>query len=409
MYSFIARQPIVDINKRIVAYELLFREGYRNEFPSMDPERATSRLLIEHFFLTNVQGYEQTLYLVNFPYQSLVEQIPTLFPSHLLMIEILEDCPPSDELFDAVKSMNEKGYKIALDDFIPSPSWERFLPYITTIKFDIKQIAIADASEFIQAHKQYDLYYLAEKIESHQELEDAQKAGFDFFQGYFLYEPEIIRGKRIESSCFTVEQLKLAIHQSPIDFELIERLIRYDVTMSYKLMRFINAHLSQTFTSFEDAFHALGLDRIKLFISLSLTAAHELTPSVYYQTSMQRAHFCEQVAALNTFDLNIEHAYFVGMFSQLDKLLEHPLSHLIETLPLNRTAINALLKQEGTLGNILGLAIAYEKKDTSSIQWFTDKLALDSSLTDQFYINALDWSTPEYHHLRLEGKLLHQQ
>lgn len=409
MYSFIARQPIVNIDKSIVAYELLFREGYKNVFPSMDPERATSRLLIEHFFLTNVQGHERTLYLVNFPYQSLIEQIPTIFPANLLMIEILEDCPPDDELFIAVKSMHEKGYKIALDDFIPSPSWERFLPYITTIKFDIRQITITEASKFIQTHQQYNLHYLAEKVENEQELEEAQKAGFDYFQGYVLYEPEIIRGKRIESSCFTVEQLKIAINQSPIDFKLIERLIRYDVTMSYKLMRFINAHLSQTFTSFEEAFLALGLDRIKLFISLSLTAAHEMTPSVYYQTSMQRAHFCEQVAALANFNLNIEHAYFVGMFSQLDKLLEQPLSHLIETLPLNKAAINALLQQEGILGKILGLAIAYEKKDSSSIQWFTDKLAIDSNLTDRFYNNALDWSTPEYHHLRLEGKLIHQQ
>ena len=220
----------------------------------MDPQLATSRLLIEHFFLTNAQGHEKTLYLVNFPYQSLIEQIPTLFPSDLLMIEILEDCQPSDELLSAIRAMHQKGYKIALDDFIPSPSWERFLPYICTIKFDIKQVSISDAAKFIEAHKANELYYLAEKVENQQELEEAEKVGFDFFQGYALYEPEIIKSRRIESSSFTVDQLKIAINQSPIDYQLIERLIRYDITMSYKLMRFINAHSSTTFTSLK-CFH----------------------------------------------------------------------------------------------------------------------------------------------------------
>ena len=409
MYSFIARQPIVNTDKQIVAYELLFREGFKNEFPSMDPQLATSRLLIEHFFLTNAQGHEKTLYLVNFPYQSLIEQIPTLFPSDLLMIEILEDCQPSDELLSAIRAMHQKGYKIALDDFIPSPSWERFLPYICTIKFDIKQVSISDAAKFIEAHKANELYYLAEKVENQQELEEAEKVGFDFFQGYALYEPEIIKSRRIESSSFTVDQLKIAINQSPIDYQLIERLIRYDITMSYKLMRFINAHSSTTFTSFEDAFTALGLDKIKLFIELSLTAVHKRTPSAYYLSSMHRAHFCEQVAALNQFKINAEHAYFVGMFSQLDKLLQQPLCHLVETLPLNKAAINALSQQQGILGDILGQAIAYEKKDDSSIQWFADKLQISPELTRQFYDNALDWVTPENYHLRLEGKLLHQQ
>ncbi len=409
MYSFIARQPIVNANDRIVAYELLFREGFKNKFPSIDPEQATSRLLTEHFFLTNVQGYDNTLYLVNFPYQSLVEQIPTLFPANQLMIEILENCPPSDELFSAVKSMHAKGYKIALDDFVPSESWERFLPYITTVKFDIKQISIEDAQKFIHQHKTLPLFYLAEKIDTKEELEAARAAGFDYFQGYELHEPEIIKRKRIESSPFTVEQLEIAINQTPIDYQLIERLIRHDITMSYKLMRYVHAHLiDSTFHSFEEAFHALGFEQIRLFIALSLTAAYDTDPSHYYETSMQRAHFCEQVAALQQFDINIEHAYYVGMFSQLDKLLEQPLSHLIETLPLGRPAIDALIAQQGVLGDMLALAIAYEKQDLSSIQWLTSKLKLDPSQTEHFYRNAVDWSTPEYHHRRLDGKLSHQ-
>lgn len=103
--------------------------------------------------------------------------------------------------------------------------------------------------------------------------------------------------------------------------------------MSYKLMRFVHAHLNEPFRSFEQAFQLLGEEKIQLFISLSLTAAHDPDPSPHYETSMQRAHFCEQVAALPQFNINIEHAYYVGMFSLLDKLLEHPYLTLSQPCP----------------------------------------------------------------------------
>jgi c-di-GMP-related signal transduction protein len=44
MYSFIARQPILDLNKTVVAYELLFRDGESNYFPNKDPDQATSNI-----------------------------------------------------------------------------------------------------------------------------------------------------------------------------------------------------------------------------------------------------------------------------------------------------------------------------------------------------------------------------
>lgn len=49
MYSYVARQPILDIGKNTVGYELLFRDGPKNSFPDMDAEQATSRLLSDYF------------------------------------------------------------------------------------------------------------------------------------------------------------------------------------------------------------------------------------------------------------------------------------------------------------------------------------------------------------------------
>ncbi len=78
---------------------------------------------------------------MNFPYASPINLVPTLFPKESLVVEVLEDCEPTDELLEAIKTIYNAGYTIALDDFfVPSKAWKRFLPYVSIIKFDIRLI-----------------------------------------------------------------------------------------------------------------------------------------------------------------------------------------------------------------------------------------------------------------------------
>jgi EAL and modified HD-GYP domain-containing signal transduction protein len=54
MNAFLARQPIFNTDKKIFAYELLFRTGMSNAFPNIDGETATSSLLSSAFFSTGI-------------------------------------------------------------------------------------------------------------------------------------------------------------------------------------------------------------------------------------------------------------------------------------------------------------------------------------------------------------------
>ena len=45
MYFYAARQPILDRDKNLFAYELLFRDGLENVFPDIDGDEATSRMI----------------------------------------------------------------------------------------------------------------------------------------------------------------------------------------------------------------------------------------------------------------------------------------------------------------------------------------------------------------------------
>jgi len=394
-HSYIARQPILDKDKHTVGYELLFRDGPKNTFPDIDPEQATSRLLSDHFLSTHYETLGDKLGFVNFPYQSLLNKVPTLFPSDSLVVEILENCPPTKELLMSVKEMAALGYKIALDDFVPSKEWKSFLPYISMIKFDIRQVPIEKARMFMLRLSGSNIVFLAEKVETYEEFEQAKAAGFDYFQGYFFSKPEMISRKSLEPSFMTVVQLLTEISKPNIDYTTIEALISKDVTLSYKLLAFVNSSsiVRSKIQSFKQALVYLGEDKLRKFVSLvALASSQNSKPDYLYGLSIQRARYCELLASNLTIKLEPGHAFLTGMFSLLDSLLDRPLEQILEEISIDETIKLAIITNKGILGDLLVLTKAYEHAEWDEVHLRCKALGLDQDTLSQCYDLSVKWT-----------------
>ena len=141
MKIYTARQAILNRKQQTVAYELFFREGIENAFPrNIDPNVATSRLLLnQHFNIGFKSIANGKRALINFSEQGLLQGIPSLLPPNDIIIEVLEDVTPSDEVYAACRELFHKGYRMALDDFLYHENWERFINFARLIKFDIRR------------------------------------------------------------------------------------------------------------------------------------------------------------------------------------------------------------------------------------------------------------------------------
>ncbi|MDN3698571.1 MULTISPECIES: EAL and HDOD domain-containing protein [Vibrio] len=396
-YTYVARQPILDIDKKTIGYELLFRDGPKNTFPEIDPNLATSRLLSDHFLTTHYSMLGTKLGFVNFPYQSLVNLVPSLFPNHNLIVEILEDCEPDDELFEAIKKLASMGYKLALDDFIPSKAWVRFLPYISIIKFDIRQVSIEKSAVFIQRLANTKIKFLAEKVETYEEYEEAKKAGFHYFQGYFFSKPEMIQRKAMNPNFITIVQLCKEIAVEPINFAEVERLLSCDVTLSFKLLTYVNSNhmITTSIKSFRQALVYLGEQKLRQFVSfVAIASTQERKPDSLYGLAIQRARLCELLSLkLDTQNDDLRgQAFLTGMFSLLDSLLDHPLDQLIDSIPIDDEIRLALTKQEGLLGNLLSLITAYEKAQWDKTLLLREQLGISEEQLAQCCDEAVAWS-----------------
>lgn len=400
MHSYLARQPVLNRDKATVGYELLFRDGPSNCFPDIGDEQATNRLLADNFFTSGaVQATAGKKAFVNFPYSSLIQRTPLMFPKKSFIIEILETCNPSDELLEAVIELNQKGYTLALDDFIPNAAWNRFLPHIHIVKFDIRSTPIAKASFFIRHHKDKanKILFLAEKVESHEEFMEAYDAGFDLFQGFFFSKPEMMQRKTLTPSALTTLRLYQEVSLPNVDFDKVERIIATDVSMSYKLLRHVNNMTStraKPVSSFKQALIYLGEERLRRFISFVATAhATERKPQSLYSLSLQRAHFCERLSTLVTPTIIGNEAFLTGLFSLLDSLLDQPIEDLITLLPLSDEIQQALVCQAGPLGTILKLIRAYDKAHWEEVSQLSQQLNIEESDVADLYLESLKWAS----------------
>ncbi|KGY10263.1 EAL and HDOD domain-containing protein [Vibrio sinaloensis] len=393
--SFVARQPILDREEKLIGYELLFREGLNNAFPDIDPVRATSKVLSNVYFKSD--SYEHVIQdkvgYVNFPYQSLVTLVPALLPKEKIVIEVLEDCKPTDELLLAIKHLKSLGYTIALDDFVPTPEWKRFLRFIDIIKFDISVIPLNKAANLIKKLGER-ISFVAERVETREQFLQCKELGFHYFQGYYFAKPEIIEQKAISASQLSVIKLCQEVAKEEIQIKRLEALFATDVALSYKLFRYVNSsNLSAPIRSFRQALAYLGENKIRLFVSLvALSSDSESGPKPIYHMAIQRAYFCSLIAK----ELNLARsdAYIVGLFSLLDSIFKVSYETIFQSVKVSDLVTEAILEHKGVLGTVLRLVESYEKADWDSITSLNEELQLCPHVSSRCFTSSLKWEQP---------------
>lgn len=401
MNSFTAKQSILNLNKEIIAYELLFRNSLKNHFPdNVSAEEATANLITDQFFSQSAVDklVEGKFCFLNFPYSLLVKEIPTVLPSTRIVIEILEDVPADDVLLNKIQSMRKAGFKFALDDFTMNKSWERFLNFIDIIKFDFKAYSKESISDFIKQHKVLypKMVYLAEKIETTSEFNFAVNCGCTLFQGYYFNRPEIISNISIQGNHTTVTKLLSLISSPHTDVEQIFAFLKEDVSLTYRFLRFINnIHGSNTkITSLKEAYELIGYDEFKKLITLlSATSDLQTVPEELYQRSLTRAVAAEKITGQFFSDKeNPDTAFMTGALSLMESITGYPLENILSGIPVHDEIKGILLHNQGTVADILNIVRACETADLAKLKYHANLLKIPLSEIIIIYQDSCKWT-----------------
>lgn len=369
---FVGRQPIYDKQLTVYAYELLFRTGTENNSSSAMPDgdSATNQTIINTFVEIGLDKLvRDKLAAINLTESFFLQQDKIPFSKKQVILEILEDIPVTRELIDAVQVLVDKGYIIALDDYIYNPEHAPLIKLAKIIKIDLKAQSKQELVKHFQELKKYDAKLLAEKIETFQEFEFCRKLGFDYFQGYFLSKPQIIQAASIPANRLTVLHLLSVVNDPDANTDDLTEAINTDIATSYRLLKLINSAafgLQRKIDSIEQGILLLGRRQLASWASMLAMSSLDDRPAEILRTTMVRAKMCELIAE-KMGELQIDSFFTVGMFSALDLLLQRPLPELLKPLPLSREIVDAILNKEGMLGRVLSCVMAFEIADWNNV------------------------------------------
>ncbi|MDH5425543.1 MAG: HDOD domain-containing protein [Gammaproteobacteria bacterium] len=390
---YIARQPIYDSAIEIIGYELLYRDSESNMAEFTDGKTASSETIVNSFIHIGIDNLAGTsLAFVNLPTEFILDNalIPMFHEQSVL--EILEEVEPSQEVISGVKRLKEKGYKIALDDFVYS---EKIIPMLELADFvkidvlDYQQKELAELISLLKKHHKVKL--IAEKVETNELFLQCKTLDFDYYQGYFFCYPQMVVQKKVCANKMVVMSLITEILKPETEIQGLEDVLSRDVTLTYKLLRYINSaafSLRREIESIKDAIVLLGLDSIKNWASLILISKlNDDKPDQLITTALQRAKMVELIARNTTPELE-KQAFICGLFSVLDALMDKPMIDLLDTVILSTPIKLALLDYEGELGELLKNCILYERAEFDKL----DDSCIKTKRLNESYLTAVKWA-----------------
>lgn len=368
MYTFLARQPIFDEKYNVYGYELLYREAERSSSADIiDGNSATKRVLSDAITLFGLDTLTDSKpAFVNFTEDLLLTDFPLLADPKDIVVELLEDVRVTPEVIEKVRTLKEKGYTIALDDYTGETDFDKILPYIDIVKVDFMLTDPAE-QERIAKDLGTSVRLLAEKVETNEEYERAVSVGYKLFQGYFFARPKTYKKKVQEISPTTFVMLLTELDREDVDFKKCCSIIRTDTVLTYRMlqkmstMEYFRGH---AIDKVENAFVMMGMINFKRWLILIVARDNNKTGSdELVRAAFLRGLYAEELMKKSSRPSESESAFLLGMFSLLDKILGESKGKLLEDVAISEEVRDALLgKEENIYSKLLEFIIDYEKQ-----------------------------------------------
>jgi EAL and modified HD-GYP domain-containing signal transduction protein len=391
--TYVARQPVYDRDRNVVAYELLFRDGADATTASVvDAQAATGEAALTAMAdigLDMLVGGRRAL--VNCSRSFLLGEQVLALPPGRVGIEVLESVEPDAEVMARLRDLASRGYELLLDDFVLTRASRPLLDIARFVKLDVREGADAVLGRVRPYLDGSDVRLIAEKIERPEGVGDCRDLGFHYFQGFVFGVPQLLSGRRIRPGRLTVLNLMNALARKDASVAQLESIIVQDVGLSVTLLRYMNSAavgLNRRVSSIREAIVYLGTDTIRSFAYLVSLTAHSQEPAELARTGMIRGRMMEMVATALGHDDPPAH-FTVGLLSVADALLSVPMDVLLDELDeLDDSVKRALVAREGELGDRLRLVEGYELGRLDQI----DAVGVNPYLVRDAYLRAVEWA-----------------
>jgi EAL and modified HD-GYP domain-containing signal transduction protein len=396
MDRFLARQPILTCSQSVFAYEILSRFGPEN-FCRPAPGSALDVNAMDELFLMGLKQMTHGLpAFLNCSRDFLLKDYLELLPRETVIGEILESVQPDAEVLLACQRMKKLGYRLALDDYEDRREMDPLIEMANFVKVDFLTTSLVEQERLGKKFRRLGISLVAEKVETREQFQRGSDMGYEFFQGYFFCRPEMVARTAVPANKLIYLRLLCAATGAQIDLAEIGDLIKQEVSLAHRLLRYLNSALFSLVGEIHSIAHALrllGERSVQKWVSLvSVAAMGDDKPIELVRMPLVRGRFCELLAEAAGMEPIAGDLFLLGLLSLLDALLNMPLSEVLAGLPVDLEIKNALNGQPSRFRPIFEVVLDYETGTWEQLADSARVAGVDEARIPGLYSSALAWA-----------------
>jgi len=349
----VARQPIYEVaSGKVFGYELLYRTiGSGNVAAIPSDEEATLAVLGNGILAISQDVNPKKRLFINFPREILEKGYHRFLDKERFVIEVLERVEVDAAFTELIRCIRTDGYVLALDDYVGDPAFDPILPSVSCVKIDF--LALRDdparLEAVIAAMTAAGKTILAEKVETEADIFLCRARNIRLAQGFYYSRPLVVTAKALDANQAVKLHLLSEISRPDIDVKKIRESISSDVSLAYKLLRYVNAarfYRGQPIESLDFAIRLLGRNALASWLCVNLLASLGSSPrdrELAFASAVRgrflslldpkRAHPCHQGESI----------CLVGLLSLLDAILGLPMPEALRHITIDAGMRRALL------------------------------------------------------------------
>ena len=396
---FLGRQPIVDIDGKIFAYELLFH----NEKSKVDNNRqATSTVVsnvLNKFGTTQVLGKHRAFVKVD--YDFILHDLVYNLPKDKFVLSLLDLDEIDEKLEERILHLYHEGYTLAINDIkftIENMKiYSKVLRYFAYIKIDTTKTDLKTVSDVLRAFNIQTSKIITTKIEHEKTKIACEELGFKIFQGFYFAKPNILKNTFVDSEKLAVLKIvNMLVTEASLDD--ITATFETHHTLSIQLLKFINSGAFSFRNKISSINHVLTLVGrfplaqwlMLLIYSKSINNTTEPSPLLLLVKS--RTVLMQETLKLINPKVSkdeLSEAYFIGVFSLIDTLLGGDLESILDEMNISENIKGAILGESSIYADILTFIIANEERDDNYIEYFIKKYELNSNDVENMLLESI--------------------
>lgn len=387
MNIYFTRQPIFVRDGTVLAYEML----YRSRGEENNAEGASTNDTEEPSFfgidVMSITGDEKVV--INFTDDLMRKGVPETFSPDVLDVLVMADRAEEEWICEKIKSLKESGYKIVLDGFDHTDSYNKLFALADVIGIDIKapKEQLKEAEELCyRSNKQL----FARNVNTNSDFEYAVRMGCKYLQGYFYARSSAVAGGSVKPiPANLIEVMHLMAQPEPEIKDIVDVMSR-DAALCQKILKLINSvyfGVSHRVSSINQAILILGLDYLREWVYLMGMQKISQNDTVeVMRLALLIAKFCRGISSLipETADKG-DATYLMGLLSMIVLSSDRDLAQALDEFPLTNEIKKGLLRCGGTYSDIFEMALLYVDGKWDNFEEIAEKYGLDlDKVSDMF-------------------------